>query len=174
MPAKDLTIGAQFRVREDGKFIEDAYTVKAIDRSRLLKVETHTQYWLFGHTQYWLFGPEERLLVQSKTIESTIEQIRAVADVCGIREAVFCPVMDGEILYSLIYDSQSDWRSMMVIQEDCWKPGPGMLNYLKSLRTFGPRKCVIVGDQPRDRAAADAADSEFIDADDWRRDLVTV
>ena len=63
---------------------------------------------------------------------------------------------------------------MMVIQKDCWKPGPGMLNYLKSLRIFGPKRCVIVGDQPRDRAAADAADSEFIDGEDWRCDRVTV
>ena len=45
---------------------------------------------------------------------------------------------------------------------------------MKELKTFD--RAVFVGIEPGDRAAADAADAdfEFIDADDWRCDRVTV
>lgn len=167
--AKHLVIGAQFRVKAECWFCDDFCTVKAIDigrRGQIMKV--------VSHNHNWSFGPEEPILIRYKTIASTTAEIQSIADFCGITEAVFCPVLDGEILYALSYESGWGWRSKMITQKDSWKPGPGMLNYLKCLRTFKPRRRVMVGVNSEDYTAADRGGFEFFYGEDWRNDRVKV
>ena len=167
-PAKTLAVGDQFRVKAGLWFCDDFCTVKTITIGRfgVLRIESLTQ--------SCLFGPEEPVLIRSKTIESTINEITSIAKLCGITDAVFCPVLDGKILYAISYESGWGWRSKMIIRDDCWMPGAGMLTYLKNLKPFRPRQCVIVGDDAQTYAAADRAGFKFLYAEDWRCDRVKV
>ena len=166
--AKNLAIGAQFRMKADRWFCDAIHTAKSITigRGNVLNVEYQ------GDRS--LFGPEEPILMIHKTIESTKSEIKTIASLCGIREAIFCPVMDGKLLHSMGYDNCYGWRSMMVVHDDCWMPGPGMLIYLKSQRTFRPSRCVLIGETADQNFAADRAGFKFLYAEDWRADRVTV
>ena len=166
--AKDLVLGAQFRVKAACWFCDDVHTVKAIvvGRGQVLKVQSHSH--------NWLFAPEEPVLIRYKTIASTIVELQSIANLCGISDAVFCPVLDGEILYALSYDSGRGWRSTMIMQKESWKPGPGMLDYLKNLKQFRPRQCVVVGEDANDYTAADRARFRFIYSEDWRNDRAEI
>lgn len=166
--AQELTTGAQFRVKADRWFCDDSHIVKSIVRGRgnALNVESHSQ--------PWLFGPEEPILIRHKTIESTINELKIIANLCGITEAVFCPVTDGKFLHSIRYEKEWQWRSMMVVTDDCWMPGPGMLIYLRGQRTFKPSRCVTIGETADQNFAADRGGFEFVYADDWRADRVKV
>lgn len=166
--AKNLAVGDQVRVKAGLWFCDDFYTVKVITIGRfgVLKVESLTQ--------SWLFNPEEPVLIRSKTIESTIKELTSIAELCGITDAVFCPVLDGKILHAISHESGWGWRSKMIIRDDCWMPGPGMLTYLKNIKPFRPRQCVIIGETAQTYTAADRAGFKFVYAEDWRNDRVTV
>lgn len=165
--AKDLVLSAQFRVKAACWFCDDFHTAKkiAIGRSGVLRVQTQAQ--------DWLFGPEEPILIRYKTIASTAAELQFIASLCGIADAVFCPVLDGEMLYALSYDSVWGWRSKMIMQKDSWKPGTGMLDHLRHLKQFRPIQCVMIGEDASDYAAA-GNKFKFIYSEDWRSGRVTV
>jgi D-glycero-D-manno-heptose 1,7-bisphosphate phosphatase len=50
------------------------------------------------------------------------------------------------------------------VQCDCRKPAPGMLRRIMHAYGIGPRETLFVGDSPADRAAAQAAGVDFLDA----------
>ena len=166
--ACNLSAGAQFKVKAEHWFCDEVHTAKQIDRGRggVLRVQ--------AHNQTLLFGPQEPVLMCNKTIASTTAEIQFIANLCGISDAVFCPVIDGGILYALAYDSGRGWRSTMIMQKESWKPGPGMLDYLKNLNQFRPRQCVLVGEDANDYTAADRARFRFIYSEDWRSDRASV
>ena len=166
--AKNLSVGVQFRVQAACWFCDDVHTVSAIliGRGGILKVQSHSH--------NWLFTPEEPILIRYKTIASTITELQSIANLCGISDAVFCPVLDGKILYALSYESGRGWRSAMIMQRESWKPGPGMLDYLKDLKQLKSRQCVAIGEDANDYTAADRARFRFIYSEDWRSDRATV
>ena len=167
--AKKLAVGAQFRMRADRWFCDAVHTAKSITigrRGNILNVEYECD--------RSLLGPEEPILMRNKTIESTINEIKTIANLCGIAEAVFCPVTDGKLLYSIRYEKGWPWRSRMVARENCWMPGSGMLTYLKSQQAFTPSRCVLIGETADQNFAADLARFDFVYAEDWRNDRVKV
>lgn len=127
-----------------------------------------------AEAQNFYFRASDLVLIRHKSIDAAMREVQFTADLCGIWEAIICPTKTGKHLYSLGSDPSWSWRSMLVSTEDSWKPGPGMLNYLKDLRGFNLSRCVMVGKNPDDRIAADLAQFEFIDDEDWRSGRVVV
>ena len=166
--AKKLAVGAQFRMGADQWFCDAVYTVKAITIGRFGALNVKYQ---DGRS---LFCSEEPILMLNRTIESTFNEIKSIANLCGIVDAVFCPVTDGKYLYSMGYSNGYGWRSKMVVTDGCWMPGSGMLIYLKCQRTFKPSRCVLIGETADQNFAADLGGFEFVYADDWRNDRVKV
>ena len=166
--ASKLTIGAQLRMKADRWFCDAVHIVRSITIGRfgVLNVEHQD-----GRS---LFCPDEPILLLNKTIESTFNEIKSIANLCGIVEAVFCPVTDGKYLYSMGYSNGYGWRSMMVVTDGCWMPGSGMLTYLRSQRTFKPSRCVLIGETADQNFAADLARFDFVYAEDWMNDRVKV
>ena len=167
--AKKLAVGAQFRMGADQWFCDAVHTVRSITvgrRGNVLNVEYE------GDRS--LLGPEEPILLLNKTIESTFNEIKSIANLCGIVEAVFCPVTDGKYLYSMGYSNGYGWRSKMIVIDGCWMPGSGMLTCLRSQRTFKPSQCVFIGNNADQNFAADLARFDFVYGEDWRNDRVKV
>lgn len=131
--------------------------------------------------EYSFSFPDSSIRVAHKSIKSAIEEVRFAADLCGITEAVFCPVMNGSEMWSLVKDIEYGWLSMLVRSLDdpedspnFRKPGSGMLEYLRQLRVLRVDRAVMVGDRPEDRAAAALAGFEFYDAEDWRHNRTPI
>lgn len=72
-----------------------------------------------------------------------IEEIRAAGG--NVDDVLYCPFHEDAVVPR--YRRASDWR----------KPAPGMVLELMRRWSLDPRRCVLVGDQPRDIAAAEAA-----------------
>lgn len=118
-------------------------------------------------TQNIRFGQGDQVLVQYKTIESTIEEVQFAADLCEIEEAYFCPDIEGKVMYSLGKGIDCGWRSMTVSGQDFEDvtgltepkyrlPNTGMLSYAESSRTFPVTDRLMIGDRNSIQAAAKA------------------
>lgn len=178
VPAKDLTVGAHFRLyKEDGMRSSQSHSVKAFQhRSIFTEIRTTSGGW-------FCLGLNDEVLTRSKTIKNAIDEMRHTADLCGIADLILCPFVDGHNAiesakinglwrFDLAESQESNGQSVQY--GNFLKPGPGMLNRMRMVSIGAFDRAVFVGIKPGDRAAADAADFEFIDADDWRCDRVTV
>ena len=176
--AKDLTLGCHFRVyREDGIKSNKEFTVMELKKKRIfIDVRTTNLGWFY-------LGLDDKVLRRYKSIEQAINEMIAVADLAGVEDFILCPFRDGHNAVECVQVG-GHWQSDLAeLQEsngisvkygDFLKPGPGMLNRAKRLSLVKPDRFVFVGVKPIDRAAADAADAEFIYSDDWRSGRVTV
>ena len=126
-------------------------------------------------------GLDDEVLTRNKTIKNAIDEMRHTADLCGIADLILCPFVDGHNaiesakikgVWQFDFAESQESNGQSVQYGNFLKPGPGMLNRMRELKTFD--RAVFVGIEPGGRAASDAADFEFIDADDWRCDRVTV
>lgn len=176
--ARDLVVGSFFCMyRENGTVSSTTHTVKTLEYKRyFVDVRTSNLGWIY-------IGLDEKIMTRTKTIPQALNEMTAAADLCGIEDLMICPFRDG---HNAIERAKVGgvWRHDFVeLQEsngvsvkygDFLMPGPGMLNRAKKLSLGGFDRCVLVGTEPHDRAAADASDFEYIDYEDWRTSRVTI
>lgn len=173
--AERLSAGSSFAIQDDeGIFAGDFFTVLSIDTDDhgLINIETSSQ--------DFTFSKGERLLMQHKTIEGAIAEMQYAADLCGITEVAFCPVMDGSTMRSMV-SIGGVWGSCPITVAgfnevfrcvvNFRKPHGGMLTYAQKTgtRTHFDRS-IMIGDRDSDRQAAVAAGFEFMWAEDWRNE----
>ena len=170
IPCIDIRVGSHFQVQDDSGVILIHSAVK-VEISRILKVWTNEG--------MILMTLGNRVLAQGKTIDQAIEELIHVADLCGAEMIVFCPCLNGSSAIEIAKINRRwrhDWVSSRTdgLVGNFLKPGPGMLEYLRSASLHRFDRCVFVGAKPGDRAAGDSADFEYIDFEDWRSGRVTV
>ena len=169
IPCLDIRVGSHFQIQDDGVIL--IHAAVRVEIGRILKVWT---------TEGMILMPlGNRVLAQDRTIDQAIEELTHVADLCGAEMIVFCPCLNGTTAIEIAKINRR-WRHDWVLSKtdglvgNFLKPGPGMLEYLRSASIHRFDRCVFIGAQPGDRAAADAADFEYIDFEDWRSGRVTV
>ena len=170
VPCMELSAGSHFQIQDDDGVIL-IHSVVNIEVSRILKVWT---------TEGMILMPlGNRVLAQDRTIDQAIEELIHVADLCGVEMIVFCPCLNGSSAIEIAKINRR-WRHDWVLSKTAGlvgnflKPGPGMLEDLRFASIHRFDRCVFIGAKPGDRAAADSADFEYIDFEDWRSGRVTV
>ena len=175
--ARDLTIGSYFRMyREDKTISNTTFRTKEIEIKRFfLDIRTMSGGWFY-------LGLDDDVLARDKDIDQAINEMSIAADLCGIEEFTFCPCTKG---YNAIESAKVGgvWRSASIGSDaygqssqygNFLKPGPGLLNRAKRFNVEKFDRCVFIGLEPLDRATANEADFEFIEANDWRSSRVFV
>ena len=174
----DLTPGMYFQLFGENGFLEGkTFIAKKIEADhRVLKIRTISNEWFH-------LGANNKVLARHKMIEQAIEEISSAANLCGIEKFRFCHCGKG---HSAIEAVKVDgvWGSKFVEHDGAQgqsveygnflKPGPGMLNRARESSTEKFDRCVLIGLEPEDRATADEAGFEFIEANDWRDSRVFV
>lgn len=166
----DLKPGMYFQLFGEDGFLEgQTFMARSIEADhRVLKIRTISN-------ELFYLGVNNKVLARHKMIEQAIEEFSSAANLCGIEEFRFCHCIKG---HSAIESAKVDgvWRSALVERDygNFLKPGPGMLHRSRKFSFENFDRCVFIGSEPEDRATADEADFEFIEANDWRDSRVLV
>ena len=172
IPCFDLSAGSHFRMyHPSGEVRGTTYTTVSIEVGKALSIWT---------TDTLLLLPlGNHVHARDKTIDQAIDELTHVAELCGVESFAFCDCLKGStaIESAKIKGRWFNGRVSSSVASEAGNllpPGPGLLNIARvsSLKPFD--RCVFIGTQPHDRAAADAADFEYIDFEDWRTGRVTV
>lgn len=125
-----------------------------------------------------------------KSMQDTIAEMRFACGLIGCWESYFCPCdpkTDGDYCIEVSqrgdqnYWFSREWNGTKLVDDLVWdmsydmahsigfrKPSPGMLRIAIEKRARKPKDILMIGDRPEDKAAAEAAGTRFLDAEDWR------
>lgn len=172
IPCFDLSAGSHFRLYHPNGAVKGmTYTTVKIEVGKALSIWT---------TEALLLLPlGNHVHARGKTVDQAIAEMSYVADLCGVETFSFCDCLKGS---TSIESGKIKGRwfcrriALSVASEagNLLMPGPGMLNIARVSSLEPLDRYVFIGTQPHDRAAADAADFEYIDFEDWRSGRVTV
>ena len=105
-----------------------------------------------------------------KSLEDCIkEQQKTLNLFPQIHSILFCPDFEGNKCYrcykQTFFECSNKYPDLIGTYR---KPGSGMIAHVLISTEADPSECVMVGDRPENREAAEAAEVSFIEAETWR------
>jgi histidinol phosphatase-like enzyme len=171
LPVADIQVGSWIRLPSlNGQLEQFKVTSVGSDIDGSIYFVLDRERWT-GNC-YVCLHTKDFALVAFKSIDEAIEEMKFAAELCGIDYCLFCPAMDGSVLW-IVANHGDGWAELECHEKDnilgignFRKPNPGMLNTIVVNTEIG-LSTLMVGDRPEDQAAAKAAGFAF----EWANDF---